>query len=68
MLSMLTYWQAWRRSVAKYSATKAQHNEEYYRHCLAVTADNCVGSIILADPNDLIESGEYGTIRRGLCL
>lgn len=48
---MLTYWQAWRRSVAKYSATKAQHNEEYYRHCLAVTADNCVGSIILADPN-----------------
>ena len=25
-------------------------------------------AIILADPNDLIESGEYGTIRRGLCL
>lgn len=52
MLCMLTYWQAWRRSVANYSPTKAQHNEEYYRHCLAVTADNWgVGSIILADPN-----------------
>ena len=51
MLSMLTYWQAWRRSVANYSSTKTQHNEEYYRHCLAVTSDNCVDCIMLADPN-----------------
>jgi len=56
MISMLTHWQAWRRSSANYSTVKAQHNEEYYQHCLAVTADTCVGCILLhANPHTLME-------------